>query len=273
MAPPRNFQFRDAVADVVPPWLSYRPAGPKTPERSTGYRLLYAMAGVIDLMMEVAVEGLRARYPGQGTPTALPLIHRDRGIVRGLQESDESAAGRLVAWLDSWRLAGNSHNMLQQLAPLFRPSTAPLMRVVTNAGVWYSLYPDGTVEQRELGNWNWDGKPELWARLWVIIYCDDTGYPWVAEDVWGVGNWGESGDDGTWGSTATRPEVETILMAIQMWKGGHSLYPYTIVALDPDSFNPDAPEPDGTWGKSYKIVDGVAAKSRLESARYWDGAR
>lgn len=273
MAPPRNFQFVDAVAGVVPPWLSFRPAGPKTPERSVGYRLLYAMAGTIDLMMEIAVEGLRARYPGVGTPTALPLIQRDRGIVRGLQESDESAAGRLVGWLDSWRVAGNPHNTLAQLAPLFRPSAAPLMRIVTNAGVWYTLYPDGTVEQQALGNWNWDGKPELWARLWVIVYCDDAGYPWVAEDVWGVGEWGESGDVGTWGSTATRPEVETILMTIQTWKGGHSLYPYTIIALDPDSFSPASPEPDGMWGKSYKIVDGVAVKSRLESARYWDGAR
>lgn len=265
----RKLNLRHALRAFVPPWLSNRPATPLGPARQTGYKLLYAQALMLDVMMDVAVQGLKARYPGLCQPDALPLIGQDRRIIRGLTEPDDMYAARLRAWLDSWRLAGNSYNMLAQLAPLFAPARVPVMRIVTNSGVWLTLNGDGTITRQVLGNWNWDGvTDDRWARVWVIIYSGD-GYPWSANTPWGVGKWG---DGRTWGTTATHDMVATIRAVVGLWKAEHSLYPTTIIPLDNTTFDPAAPEPDGTWGKRYKIVGGVAVRSRLASARYFEGA-
>jgi hypothetical protein len=266
-----NLNLRHALRSFVPPWLSNRPATPKSPAFTNGYRYLYAAAAMLDVFIEVEVQGLRARFPGIGTPTALPLISQDRRIIRGLTEPDDDFALRLRGWLDSWRVAGNGYNMLAQLAPLFSPSTVPILRLVTNTGIWLTLNTDGTVTRQVLNNWNWDGvTADRWARCWVIIYSGD-GYPWSAEDVWGTGTWGDG--PGTWGITATREMVQTIEAVVQLWKAEVTLYPTTIIALDNASFNPSSPEPDGTWGKFYKLVGGVPVPSRLATARYFEGAR
>lgn len=276
MTHPKRLNFRHALRAFVPPWLSNRPATPKSPAYQNGFKYLYAQALMLDIMMDVAVQALKARYPGLCQPDALPLIGQDRRIVRGLTEPDDMYAARLRAYLDSWRVAGNSYNMLAQLAPLFAPATVPLMRIVTNTGVWLTLNGDGSIVRQVLNNWNWDGSTDdRWARCWVIIYSG-AGYPWSAEGVWSTGHWGAydptAPEHGTWGITATRDMVETILAVVQLWKAEHSLYPTTIIALDNATFDPAAPEPDGTWGKFYKIVGGVAVPSRLASARYFEGA-
>jgi hypothetical protein len=266
-----NLSFAATVRTLVPPWLSDRYPRPLV----NGFSLLYCWGLALDSMMQLAVEGLRARLPSHpdSTPTALPFTGSDRRIIRGPDETDEHYASRLIPWLDTWRGAGSAITVLEQLAELFSPQAAPLMRIVTNQGTWYTYHPvvisgpHVTIEQR--GNWNWDGRADLWARCWVIIYSS-AGYPWSPDGTWGDGHrWG---DGRVWGLTATRAQVVTAQHILAQWKAAHTLYPNIIVAFDPASFNPASPEPDGTWGKSYKVVGGHVVRSRLATARYLDGA-
>ena len=267
-----NLSFRDSIRTMVPPWLADRFPLPLT----NGFRFLYCNAAVLDAFMQVAVEGLRAKYPGIGTPTALPYLGRDRLILRGPDESDAHYAARLVGWLQAWRLAGSAVAVLNQLYDYFSPATPPLLRLVTNWGTWYTLAPDGTLTiQRytmgEAAPWNWDNRPDLWARCWVIIYSPN-GVPWGPDRAWGEG--GKWGDGRRWGTTATRDQVVSIQQIVAQWKGAHALYPNVIISFDPAAFAPDGSgaQPDGTWGTYYKIVGGVAVPSRYANARYWDGA-
>ena len=258
--------YRELVRNFAPPWLSDRYPRPLT----TGFRYLYAQAAVLDSMMQILVEGLRAKYPTQGTTTAVPYIGRDRRIVRGPNEDVNAFAERLIPWLDAWRGAGSALEVIRQMTPIFAPHPPPRMRIVTNAGTWYTYDPNAdpiTIEER--GNWNWDNRPDLWARCWLILYSPD-GEPWSPDGTWGDGN--EWGDGRCWGLTITRPEVIAAQSVLAQWKAGHTLYPNIIVAFDENSFDPDAPEPDGTWRTFYKLVDGVATPSRLATARYMDGA-
>ena len=260
-----NVSFRESLRALVPPWLSDRnPAAP-----SRGFRYLYSMAAVLDSMMEIAVEGMRAKYPSQGTVTALPYIGRDRRIIRGLGESNDAYAQRLIRWLDSWRIAGSARSVLEQLAPSFAPGIAPTMRIVNNWGVWYTLSGGAlTIEHR--GNWNWDNRPDLWGRCWVIFYSG-FGYPWSPDGHYGDGK--KWGDGRTWGTTMTRAELATLQAIVYQWRAAQTRYVNLIVAFDLASFNPASPEPDGTWGKFYKLVGGRAVPSRLQTARYFDDNR
>lgn len=259
-----NLSYRESVRALVPPWLSDR--NPAQPSR--GFRYLYSMAAALDAMLETAVEGMRAKYPGQGTPTALPYIGRDRRIIRGPTEPATAFAARLIGWLDSWRLAGSARSVLEQLAPGFAPGAAPTMRIVNNHGVWYTL-ANGTLTIQYANNWNWDNRTDLWGRCWVIFYATG-GYPWGKDGRWGDGK--KWGDGRTWGTTMTRGQLATLQAIVAQWRSQQTRYVNLIVAFDPTSFNPAHPEPDGTWGKFYKIVGGVAVPSRLGSARYFDDA-
>lgn len=253
--------FRAAVRFMVPPWFADR----YPIKQSVGFRFLYACGAALDSIVQVAVEGLWAKYPTFGTLTAVPYIGRDRRIIRGPNEPIDKYARRLIGWLDAWRYAGHALTVLRQLQPVFAPNPAPRMRLVNNRGVWYTLEPDGAFTIQHPGNWNWDNREDLWARCWVIIYSDH-GYPWAPESIWD--------DPGTWGEeevldfSASVSEIETILSVIRQWKAAHTLYVRQIVAFDEDSFDPSNPEPDGTWGKAYKMVGGFAVASRLGSASY-----
>lgn len=260
-----KLSFRDSLRGYVPPWLSDRPG------KSVGFRFLYAMVSLLDAGAQFAFEGLQARFPGQGTPTALQYIGRDRGIARGPNESDAAYAARLVAWRRSWRMAGNAISLLDNLASYFAPNP-PLIRVVTNGGVWTTRAPDGTVTfyRAVPSNWNWDNRPDLWSRIWPIVYANG-GVPFSDGGAWGdARRWNDGGTIGT----SLRPgDVGALLEIASTWKSASTVCPCIIAAFDPQSFNPlSAPGspgmPDGTWGTWHKVVNGVAVHTRLQTARY-----
>lgn len=268
--------YRQLLRFLVPPWLSDRwPA-----KKSVGFRLLYSWSFILDELTEWTWQGLRAKWPTYGTPTAVPTIGRDRRIIRGPNEPIDAYALRLVGWLDAWRRAGTAIGVLLQLVPFFAPNTAPLMRLVNAHGVWYGLQPgDTTAEAVNIAhqhNWNWGNPPipfvlNPWARCWPIIYSDND-YPWTPEGIWDdPGTWGE---DGVLDFSASVSEIQTLLQIIGQWKAAHSLYVRPIVAFDGASFDPSNPEPDGQWGKAYKLVLGPtptrkrATPSRLLTASY-----
>lgn len=241
---------------------------------------------VLDLIKDGYTErlrkGLLARFP-QNDPTgqttapddALAAMGRDRRIIRGVNETSQAYAVRLIQWLDTWKTAGNPFALMNQIASYLGPG--PSYRTVDVRGNWYSRAADGTLSvSLNQANWDWDGAADAlarWSRFWVIIY--PNGFWSLNAPQWGDGGtWGEAGR--TWGSSATSDEVSTIRTIVSQWKPAGSKCVNIIVAFDGTSFNPATVRdgtglPDGTWGRSSTIVGGVYVPTRLSTARYWSG--
>lgn len=240
----------------------------------------------LDLMRDAFVERLRlghlARFPQNGPngetapPDALAAIGRDRRVIRGLSETDQGYALRLLAWLDDRKTGGNPFALLQKLAEYVGTDAGFVFKTVDVNGNWFVRAADGTrtVYLRQ-GNWDWDGDFTglKWARYWVVIH---PGPAWTVGDNYGDAGikWGER--PGTWGSNVSAGEVQTIRAIVGDWNAGHAHCINIIVAFDPTSFDPTAALhgtglPDGLWEHWSKNVGGVQVPARLATARYWDG--
>lgn len=268
-----NLSFRETLRRYVPPWLSDRP----TAGRTVGFRYLYGIVALLDAGAQFVIEGIQARFPGIGTPTALPYIGRDRRIIRGPLESDAAYAARLIEWLDLWRAAGNAYALAKAFQAFLAPGR-PRIRIVTRSGFWWTLEPSGelTWHLATPNNWDWDSltHPEraaCWSDFWVIVYPPH----FSTAGTWGDGGslWGERK---AFGQDTTTQNVETIRALIRQWKAAHARCVMVIFAYDPASFDPaslpGAPGmPDGRWG-SWSKENGVGGrvKSRRGDARYWE---
>ena len=266
-----HLSFRETLRRYVPPWLSDRP----TWGRTVGFRFLYGLAAILDGGMQLLVEGMQARLPGIGTPTALPYIGRDRRVIRGPNESDAEYAARLLDWLDLWRAAGNAYALAKALQAFLAPGH-PRIRIVTRSGFWWTLDPSGELSWQLAGNWDWDSltHPEnagCWADFWVIVYPPH--FP--TDGTWGDGGsfWGEPK---TFGQDVSTANAETIRSLVRQWKSAHSRCVALIFTYDLQSFDPSSPPgspgmPDGRWGLwSRNDPAGRRVRSRRADARYWE---
>jgi len=266
-APLRNFRgFRRFAA---PRWLT----------DGEGGLVGYALDIMRDALLERVRLGMLARFPQQdanGTPgptDALTAMGRDRRMVRGIGETDATYAARLKDWLTDRRTAGNPFTLMKQLAAYCDPAgtSGCSFRTVDASGNWYSRSAAG-VETSSLAtaNWDWDSSTPAsqWSRFWVIVY---PGTLWAeSENYGGASSWGDT--DRTWGSTMTLEQSATLRAIVADWKPTGTRCINIILAFDPASFDPAAPEPDGLWGAWSKVVAGVRVPARLSTARYLDGS-
>jgi hypothetical protein len=266
-----NLSLRTTVSRYLPPWFQARLASGKV----RAFKYIYSICLLGDGLIENAYQGVQAQYPGLCPPDAYAFIGRDRMIIRGLSEDDDSYAARLINWLVDWKGAGNPFAIMQQVRGFLTPSTAKL-RIVNQSGSWYTLNSDGSIEIHQTypaSNWNWDNDPTKPTRFWLIIYSDAG--PWVVDRKYGDGSvWG---DGRSWGTSAPSNQVQLLRQIVDNFKSAGDLCPNVIVAFDPASFDPTAAPnspgmPDGTWGNWSTIVSGVRVPSRLATARYFDGA-
>jgi hypothetical protein len=198
--------YRAWARDLVPTWL----------RGEWGGALVDTFGFVFDLIQEANYEaGASSLLDAPTFPSdALPLIGSERQIERYPSESDATYKARVAgAWI-AWPQAGTPGGLLSQLT----------------AGTF-------TATLKEMKDWNWDGDAANWSRFWTII----TNHGWTRTH-WGDGRtWGS----GTWGSTASQAEAETLLRIIRKWKPAH-VVGITIVVMDPVAWA--AGQPDGTWG-------------------------
>jgi hypothetical protein len=236
----------------------------------------YALDLIKDAFITRVFQGLLVGYPQQdpnGTAApvdALAMMGRDRRVVRGIGETDEAYALRLRQFLTDRRTCGNPFTLMKVLAAYLGDGTS--FRTVDVRGNWYSRSSAG-VETSSLAaaNWDWDGAGSTarWSRFWVIIY---PGTLWnTTTDDWGDADldWAET--DHVWGCTATPDQVATVKHLIRDWKPAGTRCVEVIAAFDANSFDPTAPEPDGTWDRWGTTTDGVRVASRLSTARYFGG--
>jgi hypothetical protein len=249
--------LRHSVASYSPRWLSNRPGG-----LNVGAKLLYTLAAVFDILLEVQVQGQNAALPGRGTPTALPHIGFTRAITRGFSEADASYETRLIQWLDLWRCAGRPVGLLLAVLGLFLP-TSVTVRLVDNSGNWYwfnageTPFPAGATAPQlphfllSQGNWNWDGNTTAWHRCWLIIYVGPLGWS-VPGPHWGDG--GKWGDPGRfWGISGPQAgQLQALSALLKQWKAAHAYFPNIILTTNTARFDPThaaggGVNPDGTW--------------------------
>jgi len=239
----------DNLDDVSPSWLS----GP------WGSRLRVVLVKPLDALVDAARQAVRARWPGFGTPTALPFIGRDRLVLRGFAEADADYAERLRRWLDYHRKAGTTPNLLVQILGWASPQAITVQHV-TNESVWdrahgpltssvadASTY-DGQSRPPAASVWNWDGDTAAWGRFWIILSP-------LAGDTVARRKLGEFGAKlgvqrgRAIGTYMTTGQVGGLRAAVRQWKAAHETCRAIIVNLNA-SVGYDktgAAMPNGTW--------------------------
>jgi len=266
------------IRETLSSWL------PKRFLTSRGFRYLYSFALVADATIEAALQGMAARLPGFGTPTALPRIGRDRGIKRGFAESDAHYATRLINFLAAQKKRGSAFELMRQVQGYLSPASPAIRWVITKANlgvsVWRTLYADGTTSTQITSpvNFNWDGRDATLAtRAWLIIYSTSPNNVWDQDGTWddtATLTWDEDAAIGTWGSTATLEQIQGVRDIIRDWKGAQTLYSEILICFDDAAFDPGTsspPNPDGLWRYYHKVDAGVAVMARNEDTVYWIG--
>jgi hypothetical protein len=261
-----------------------------------------AMALVIDALIEGAIDGVLAAMPGQidapslgGFPATegLAATGRDRRIPRGLAEPAWTYAAALRNFRAIHRRDGLPFGLLEEVRRILSPSP-PRIRLVTGAGVWYTVEPDGTRQMHTPAGtgfaitaegvstpltapahpWDWDGSTNPF-RAFLIVYAP-TGLIPDDEGTWGDGTtlWG---DGVLWGIDSTLALVEQLRSYTRAAPAGVTI-PWIIVAFDPASFDPEtagpypaAGMPDGSWGRYGHLVGSDYVRTRLSTARYVRG--
>ncbi len=261
-----QMRLRDALRLALPWWLSERRQQSKT----VGYRFLWALVSVLDLLLEGVLQGLYAAWPGMGTPTALPYIGRARGVVRGMDDTDATYADKLVGWLERAEHIGSMYALAREIQE-YLPGR-PRVRVINRHQNWLTLDHDGTVTKATAA-WDWDSvsNPERalwWSELWVVIYTDAFPH----SGAWGDGRvWG--GRDSGLGLVIAKENREALDNLVGEAKSAHSRVRCVIWTSDDALFDPAVPAscPDGTWGQwSLPGSDPRVPGGRVRTCRYWE---
>jgi hypothetical protein len=278
------FNFRQLIRSLGPRWLTrdsvLNPDGSKTESDS---RVLHPIMAMFDAATKRIQLGRQAMMPGLGPEDALAYIGQSMNVLRGPQESRASYESRLQRAIDDHRINGSPWALMSQLYGYCSPH-AVRVRIYNNHGNCFTLERDGVTRTIvENTAWNWDGQTGgvAFGRFWVLIYMT-TGSPtqpwnrttqtWGNAQRWQTGKWG--GDSGTWGSNATREEVQALRNIVRFWKPTGTrcvsiMLVFNDSALAPSDTAP--PLPDGLW-TTPKYSGGRQVARRHADAIYFAGS-
>lgn len=242
--------YRNIVQSLVPKWLS---AG-------EGGKVLYTLHLVADAFLERARLGLIARFPSYAPEDALPLLSRDRKIMRGLNEPQSSYAVRLCQWLDTHKTRGNPFVLLEQLRSYLQSDVT--VRTVDQNGNWFSIEQGGAYDvQLSKGQFNWDSvSSRAWGQFWVVVY---------GSTLWTAPKYGDGSvysKAHVWGLSATPSEIDGLRTIVRQCKPAHAICRWIIVSLDDSLFHPGTAL-NGLWEKDCTESNPRLA-SRNRNARY-----
>jgi hypothetical protein len=258
--------LRDLIREISPPWL----------RREWGEKFTYAHGLALDGVLEWAIQGVKARFPSKAPEEALPLMGKDRGIIRGFQEPASSYRVRLARWMTDRRRAGNAFALLEQVRAYFYGHSLTL-RTVNDRGSWQTIAQSGAYSvDRLMGNWNWDGRFPLLARTrwWLIL--NNVSTVWQSSGVFGDGLT-TLGDGSVIGFTATPDQIASLRQLVSShpggWKPGGTACPFIIVEFD-QVFDPSDSPPgvaNGQWKRFGREDGGVYRPARHPECRYVSG--
>lgn len=237
---------RHTLFNLIPKWL----------RNNNAYRVLYAVAIVMDALGDALFAAVKIRFPNVYSEESLSLLASERRMVRGRSESAESFAARLNQWWDVAKHSGDLFTIAKEVAKYFLPAHV-IVQCVTNNGTMYTLGVDGSWSISTV-SWNWDNHPEYWSRFWVLIsnaVIGATGTNALVQDSsqWVLDTSRMVGSD----TTDTAADVRLIE---ETHRAPHKHCSGILVLLDVDAFW--AEPPDGDW--NYWA-------NRNPNALYWAG--
>jgi hypothetical protein len=276
-----NSNFFVTAAQLAPPWLTKGYDG--SPGQGGRYQFLQGLA--IDALIEKTNQGALASSPGLTlTPTSLPLIGADRQLLQGPTETQASYVARLLAWRQTWALAGNAWSIMKAVAAYLSPAF-PDMFCVSDSWVWdyYSVdygpqsiaYPPFHYNAILSNNWNWDSATNYdairvsggpWWRFWLIINSEDPS-AWVAQwpalGTAGQPTLGNAPNASLGFANKSSAFFSTLLNRVFQFVPASAWLRWLLVNFDRSKLIPDALGPgggimpDGTWGTGFVITNGV----------------
>lgn len=267
---------------LVPGWLRW----------GEGDGILKSISQLIDEYVLRLRDGITRRFPSYAAAAldddALALIGRDRGIIRGRNETAAHYAARLVEWRypRGHRVRGSAFALLTQISEYF--GGVQCWTIDAN-GTRHGRGPTGD-EYFDYGHpWTWDDRPPSeWSRFWIVI--DGSSFAAAHPDFGDPDLWG--GALGTPGYTVGQTgvafeDVQALrrLMSGRAWRPAGTQPMWVIVTLAPilgpfaspfdasfdDTFGdaPQLPTPDASWARWSKDAEGTRIASRSALYRYW----
>jgi len=235
------FQGPRGVESFAPAWFL----------RRYGLAFLRSVGGVFDDFADRVIDGRLAANPyAAGAKLAdgrliecaeevLGYHARDRGIRLYSTEPLLSKRIRLGQWRQLKKRRGSHRGELENLQPFWQATTTatrPWMRIVfqNNEGTpkseWHTLSPEGvySIKQRSTSNWNYDDRPDLRSRYWLIIH--------LPVEWWRVSEYddGSEYDGGAVYDGFTAQEIQDLVAAVKEAKAAHTRLAAVIVtALQP----------------------------------------
>ncbi|MDB4929450.1 MAG: hypothetical protein JWM10_1934 [Myxococcaceae bacterium] len=181
---------------------------------------------VVTLAVDAVDAGLVLRAPAD----ALPLLGADVALDQLPDETTDSYRTRIAGAWETWRWAG-TETALRLVATQLGADPV----VIVTAHTWPM------------------GRPDLWARWWLLVRDVDLPHTPAPEDPWGTGTWG---DGGTWGSTVPPEGVAQVQRAFRKFTNARDAGWVRIAFGDTDYWgDPDGTFAHGTWGDSAPFVE------------------
>lgn len=254
---------------ITPHWLHVEGDGP---------RVLFALASVIDASIQRLRDGLDARFPSRTGESALELISRDRGMIRGRTEAAAHFAERLKRWRSPFghRVRGNAFALLEQVSEYF------------GGLMGWTFDTRGTVDSRtavgavatEYGNTlRWDAAcadPLQWSRFWVVV--DGSGMFETQYEMGDVRLYGGDlgSQDYALGLRGFAPADARAMRRLLYrsnagapWRPAGTQPEWLIISLDgTNPLDGSGPAPASDWGTWSTIVAGVQTPIRPDAYRY-----
>ena len=150
---------REVTREWSPSWLVGK----------VGYPISYVFGLLLDDATDAAWAALEHRFPNYRSNESLPLLGRDRGLDRGLFESDEQYAARLRDWHRTAKYRGSPRELVRQAYLFFQPADVVSVQLIARNGVRYTADSSGAVT-RDMTTHHWsDSEPEKWCRQQLLI--------------------------------------------------------------------------------------------------------
>jgi hypothetical protein len=154
------FRFRSAFYKLLPGIFTI----------GDGEKLLYSLNILLDAYTTKMRAGLEARFPSRAGASSQALIGKDRGIIRGRDETRAHYAERLKRWRypRGHRVRGNDFATLEQISEYFGG-----IRCWTIDRNQTRCLRDENGDQSYAFDyaWDWDGAAATprWARFWLVL--------------------------------------------------------------------------------------------------------
>src|ERR1700689_39840 len=160
--------LRHTLASYVPIWASNRPG------LNIGFSWLYCMLLVADAIVEQALEGSYASWPGLGTPDADPHIAATRGLIQGMFETASEFEARLRAWWEIYTAGSAAYPNLAAMVQRLWEYTGCQVKLVSRAGNWVIISTSGVISYVDGVALGWDnlsnpGASGQWSDFWIVI--------------------------------------------------------------------------------------------------------